>query len=161
MIVVSDTTAISNLYQIEHLELLHLLFDGVIISPGVQRELYRVNDQAIHLDSIDWIKVKYPTNQHLIADLLNNLDLGEAESIALAVEIEADYLIIDEKEGRKFAEKHGVKIVGILGILIQAKQKNLIDQVRPAILKLREIGFWIKPSLANRVLGALEEEPIE
>lgn len=158
MIVVSDTSAISNLFQIGILDILHRLYGRILIPPGVKKELYSVDDQALALDQIEWIEVKYPTDQKLVSILLEDLDLGEAESIVLAIEMKVDYLIIDEKIGRKLAERYGLKIIGILGILIQAKKEGIIDKVKPYIDNLKRIGFWINPKLVKRVLTGLNEE---
>jgi hypothetical protein len=72
--------------------------------------------------------------------------------------MKVDYLIIDEKVGRKLAESYGIKIIGILGILVQAKKKGVINQVKPYIDNLQRIGFWINPKLVKRVLMGLNEE---
>jgi predicted nucleic acid-binding protein len=106
---------------------------------------------------MDWIKVKTPQNQKLVFELMAELDLGESESIALAVEENARYLIIDEYKGRKIADSYGVKIVGILGILVQAKQTGLISSVKDTIQKLVEAGFRLDKKLVERVLKALGE----
>ena len=76
------------------------------------------------------------------------MDPGEAEAIVLAIELEADALLIDEKKGRKIAEEHGIIITGLLGILIIAKSENLISEVKPILDKLIfETGFRINPKL--------------
>ncbi|MEM9835182.1 MAG: DUF3368 domain-containing protein [Bacteroidota bacterium] len=88
---------------------------------------------------------------------MEDLDLGEAESIALAMELKADYLIIDEKRGRGIAEERGVRIVGVLGILIKAKKEGLIENVSDYIMKLQSVGMWLNEKLVLRVLKALDE----
>lgn len=94
----------------------------------------------------------------MVVELLKELDLGEAESITLAVEEKAKYLIIDEYKGRAIADAYGVKIVGILGVLIQAKQQGVISSVKPNIKKLIEIGFRLDKKLIAKVLRSLGEE---
>ncbi|WP_367391861.1 DUF3368 domain-containing protein [Lewinella sp. LCG006] len=84
--------------------------------------------------------------------------MGESESIALAIEKNAKYLIIDEYKGRLIAEQYGVKIVGVLGILIQAKQKGVITSVKEEIEKLRSIGFRLNQRLVDNVLQRLGEK---
>ena len=158
MIVISDTTAISNLFQVGLIGVLRALYTQIIISPGVYRELSRVPAQAKLLENTkDWIKVEYPRNQQFTSQLLESLDLGEAESIVLAVELKAEYLIIDEKLGRAIATSHGVRITGVLGVLIKAKKEGLIDTVSEPIDRLRELGFWLNEKLVNKVLTALGE----
>ncbi len=107
MIIVSDTSAISNLYQIGLLDILTILYAEIMISPSVKRELYELEEQASTIEQLEWIKTVFPSNQKRIVELMNHyeLDLGESESIVLALEQQADYLVIDEKLGRIAAKE--------------------------------------------------------
>ena len=154
--IISDTSSISNLFQIERIDLLKRLYNKITITPAVQRELYALEEQK-EIDKLKWIKVVAPKDQIRVMTLLEELDLGEAESIALAIERNAQYLIIDEYRGRAIAEQYGVKIVGVLGILIQAKQDGLISSVKDEVLKLRQVGFRLNQRLVDRVLKRLGE----
>ena len=90
--------------------------------------------------------------------MANELDKGEAEAIALATEIQADVLLIDEREGRSFARQAGLPVRGVLGILIRAKAKAEIDSVRAEIEALRSrAGFFVAPSLEAEVLRNVGE----
>lgn len=160
MIVISDTSAISNLLQIGQIELLKSLYGKIYISPTVQRELYVYENHAKQIEELKWVEIKYPRNQKLVQQLLKDLDLGEAESIALAIEEEADYLIIDEYLGRKIAHSMDIKVVGILGILILAKQRGLLSEIRNSIELLLLNGFRLNKELINSVLTALNETEI-
>ena len=157
MVIVSDTSSISNLYQIGLIDILKGLYGEIWITPAVQRELYVISKQQDAIDKLKWIKVKVPVNQKLVLKLLEDLDLGEAEAIALAIEQKANYLIIDEYMGRLVADKYGVKIVGVLGILILAKKKGLISSVKVEIGKLQAIGFRLNKKLIAKVLNKLGE----
>ena len=94
MIVVSDTSSISNLLQIHQLDMLHRLFGEVTITPTVRKELNFLEHQKNELNKISWIKIKKPVNQKFVNELTIELDLGESESIALAKELQATYLLI-------------------------------------------------------------------
>lgn len=157
MIIVSDTSSISNLLQIGLIDILHVLYGEITITPAVRRELYQLPDQEKQIEQIDWIVVKAPQDQGMIVQLLEEIDLGEAESIVLALEEKAKYLIIDEYKGRMIADSYGIKIVGILGVLIQAKKEEAIPAIKPHIDQLLEIGFRLDKKLIEKVLKGLGE----
>ncbi|NEQ42291.1 MAG: DUF3368 domain-containing protein [Leptolyngbya sp. SIOISBB] len=91
-----------------------------------------------------------PSNTALIQTLTQPLDLGEAEAIALAVEIEADRLLIDESLGRRIAEEYTLKI---RGILVNAKQQGLLTAIKPLLQDLIEAaGFRVSNVLYERIL---------
>ena len=90
--------------------------------------------------------------------MAKELDKGEAEAKALATEIQADVLLIDEREGRSLARQAGLPVRGVLGILIRAKAKAEIDSVRAEIEALRSrAGFFVAPSLEAEVLRNVGE----
>jgi uncharacterized protein len=158
MNVVGDTSSISNLFQIGLIDILHAIFGELLITPAVRRELFMIPEQESNIEGIDWIKVKSPQNQKLVVELQKELDLGEAESIVLALESKADYLLIDEYKGRKIANENGIKIVGILGVLIKAKYMGLIPSVKSKIDDLIDVGFRLDKNLITNVLISLGEQ---
>lgn len=106
MIVVSDTTAISNLVQIEKLNLLQSLYGEVIIPESVYKELQVLIDlNIVSKEDLrkNWIKSKQVKDNSEVSKLLDRLDLGESQPIIMGIELSADYLLIDEKEGRLVA----------------------------------------------------------
>ena len=158
MTIISDTSVITYLIQLNHLDLLQSLFEEVIISEKVREELSRIEDQAQLLNRTNWIKEIKLSNTTLYESLLDELDPGEAESIALAIELNADLLLIDERKGRKIAEKYSIRITGLLGILIESKKDGLIEKLKPLLDKLiYEMGFRINPKLYQEVLRIVEE----
>ncbi len=157
MIVVSDTSAISNLLQINLISILNVLYGEITITPAVKRELYSLPNQKKQLEQLGWIKERAPKDLKIVTELLEELDFGESESIALAIEAKAEYLIIDEYKGRLIADRYGIKIVGILGVLIQAKQKGVISSVKLNIENLQKIGFRLDKNLIDKVLKSLGE----
>ncbi len=159
MIVVSDTSVISNLIQLELAYILEELFGEIIISKSVLKELSVIPSHLEYINNASWISSKSIQNIELYNDLLKQLDFGEAESIVLSIELKAKLLLIDEKRGRKIASNYGIKISGLIGVLIKAKQEVIITELKPFLDKLIfEIGFRINPKLYSEVLKIVNEE---
>ena len=100
MIVVSDTSAINNLAAINQLQLLHQLYGTVLIPEAVYRELTDSNFPvagATEVQTFAWIQTRAVSARAIVEALSNELDIGEAEAIALAVEIKAEQVLIDER----------------------------------------------------------------
>jgi predicted nucleic acid-binding protein len=151
MIVVSDTSPINYLGLIGHLDLLPLLYQEVIIPSAVQLELEdadappmirRFMDQRPH-----WLIVR-----HLHGPMrpLGDVDEGEHEAILLATEIGAHEILIDDQKGRVAALHEGLKVVGTLGVLIAAADRELIH-FPTAYRSLRETNF----RMSNRMEGTV------
>ena len=158
MIVVSDTSNISYLIQLDLLSLLEKLYGEVFIPEAVYQELSAMPTTQISIvDQIGRINIQQVQDRTIVEDLLNDLDLGEAESIALALEMKAELLIVDEAKDRKIARELGLKITGILGVLIAAKQAKLISSVRDSLKELRILGFYLNPRLEMEVLRLVDE----
>lgn len=99
-----------------------------------------------------WIKT-LPVKDRLAVDmLLGELDLGEAETIVLAREIGADWVLMDEKKGRRKLAQLDMSKIGTLGILLKAKQVGLLSAIRPEIAHLRRRGFNISRPVVEAVL---------
>lgn len=161
MIIVSDTSALSNLAVVEHLWLLEAIYQTVIIPDVVASEVAAASNPAIlAILKLDWVQTR-PLPQSQLANRLQQdrgLDAGEANAIALALELQADDLLIDERLGRQEAVRLGLSIIGILGVLLIAKQRSLIPQVQPVMDALsNQAGFRISPQLYQRVLTLAKE----
>ena len=162
MIVVSDTSALSNLAVVEHLWLLEAIYQTVIIPDAVASELAAASNPVIPaILELSWIQTKLLAQSQLANQLQQErgLDAGEANAIALALELRADDLLMDERLGRQEAVRLGLSIVGILGVLLVAKQRSLISQVQPVMDALtNKAGFHISPRLYQRVLVLAQED---
>lgn len=153
MLVVSDTSPISALLQIGRAELLRDLFGTDCVPPAVSHELAR-----FHAALPPFIDARTVSDQTRVRLLLTQLDIGEAEAIVLAAESNADYLLIDERRGRKSAAEVGVPIIGLIGVLLLAKNRGLVPTVKQLLNDLQtNAGFYIHPVLAQRLLEAAGE----
>ena len=154
-IVVSDTTAITHLAKIDALDILHKLYGEVLIPEAVASELAQVKRTqpgALQVLNSYWIKTVKIRNKAIVEKLARRLDIGESEAIALSIELNADILIIDEMLGRTVAKKLVHSIIGMVGILLEAKKKGLINAVKSYLDKLRDTGFRMSDELYQLAL---------
>jgi uncharacterized protein len=161
VIVVSDTSPLTNLAAIDQFNLLHLLYDEIHIPMGVWDELNAGSQRWPGRDEVSgasWIHCHVVKDQALVTVLRRDLDRGEAEGIALALELEAELILLDEHEGRRTADRLGLSVVGIPGVLLEAKAKGLIDTIRPLLDALRMAGFYLSEPLYQRVLAIADED---
>lgn len=151
---VSNTSPLTNLAAIGQFDLLRELYGQLLVAEAVWAEL-NANGHAWpgcdELASAAWIARRAVVNRPLVTALQERLDPGEAETIALAVECPPPFILMDEKEGRRAAHRFGLKTVGVVGVLIEAKARGLIAEVGPLLERLRqEAGFY----LSDRVIQA-------
>jgi len=137
MIVVSDTSPLTNLVAVGRLDLLHQLYGSLKIPQVVSEEIEAIGAEqrdSPQVQILSWIETRAVTNRALVTALMLELDPGESEAIVLAIELQADLLLIDERIGRKAAARFGLNYVGLLGVLIEAKSKGLLSTVHPIVL---------------------------
>lgn len=161
MIVVSNTSPLSNLAVVGKLVILQQIYSGVVIPPAVHQELTNLQQfqsEIAPLLNNGWLQVQIPQDTGLVQRLLVNLDAGEAEAIALAVELDVDRLLIDERLGRRAALQFDLKITGLLGLLTAAKNLGLIAKVKPVLDALiNQAGFRVSQTLYSRTLKQVKE----
>jgi predicted nucleic acid-binding protein len=163
MSIVSNASPLINLARIGQLGLLQGLYGELVIPEAVWREVVLEGTErpgAEEVRTASWIRVQPATNRELVQALRQELDEGEAEAIALALQVGAEFLLMDEHLGRETAVHMGVRCVGLIGALIEAKRKGLIDRVQPLLDTLQNVaGFWIGQALYRRVLQDENEAP--
>lgn len=153
MIVVSDTSPLTALITIGEGELLKNLFGEVIIPDAVEAELLKS-----HSGLPSWVNVRTLQDTTQARLYANSLDQGEAEAIALARELRADYLLIDERKGRRLAQQLGLAVVGVLGVVLIARSEGLIPSARVFLDRLdREAGIYLADDLKNLALKTVGE----
>jgi len=164
VIVVSDTSVLSNLAVIGKICLLKRIYHDVIIPEAVADELANAGDDTPEIKavlSLNWIQVRQASDLQTITTLQTEqlLDRGEACAISLALQLKADELLIDERLGRREATRLDLPKVGILGILLIAKRRNLISAIQPVIDALiAEAGFRVSRQLYEEVLQVAGEK---
>ena len=154
-IAVVNTSPIIYLSAINQINLLKNLFSEIFIPEAVKREVMSGGKDSFGVKEIKtqkWIKTKKIRNKLAKEYLLTEIDDGEAEVIILAEELKASFIIIDDKLARKIAKLRGFNVVGTLRLLVAAKEKGLVNEVKPLIEKLQEAGFWINDNVYKAVL---------
>lgn len=164
MIVVSDTSPITNLAAIGQLDLLQGLYTRIIIPVAVYNEMVNVGKSvpgATEVQTLPWIQTQAVADQQRVITIQEseeNIDLGEAEAIALALEVKADLLLMDERRGRIVATSYGLQVTGLLGVLVQAKRNNLIQIIKPLVDQLIEqADFRVSEQLYATILQIADE----
>lgn len=141
--------------------LLQQIYGKIIIPTVVYHELTAEGAGelvATALQTATWIETQPVANRILVTRLQNQLNEGEAEAIALAVELNADQLLIDERLGRREAASLGLRITGVLGVLLVAKRRTLIPAVKPVMDDLiAQAVFRISEQLYADILQAAVE----
>lgn len=159
MIVVSDTSPITNLAAIAQLDLLQQLYSRIIIPTAVYNEMVGINNNvpgAVEVQTLPWIQMQAVVDYQrvtLIQETRTNIDLGEAEAMVLAMDINADILLMDERRGRALAISYGLNVTGLLGVLLQAKRNSIIPAVKPLMDRLIEqVEFRVSSQLYANIL---------
>lgn len=160
MTAVADTSPLILLAKVNRLPLLPELYGEVWIPPAVVAEL-RAKPGPISSE-LNWFittsaRVRAPRSLEQARTLSVYLGMGEAEAIAIATEIPDALLIMDDAEGRRVAQRLGLHVTGVLGVLIEAKTRRVIRAVGPLLDQLVAEGFWLSDSMRRRVLDAVGE----
>jgi predicted nucleic acid-binding protein len=149
MIVVSDTSPLNYLILIDEIDVLPGLFANVLVPPTVLSELadqrapQKVRDWASSPPI--WLAVRAP-----LIEAPSKLHPGEAAAIALAIEVRADFLLIDEREGTRIATERGLVPLGLVAVLLLARERGLID-LRRAVQRLRATSFRAVPQVWGKL----------
>lgn len=148
--VISNSSPLIALSQIGALDLLKVLFETVLVPPAVRRET------AASVGAPAWLVERVLTRRP-DARVPATLDRGEREVLSLALEIGAYRVIVDERPARRAARALGLPVIGTLGVLVLAKDRTLIDTVRPHAEALIRAGFYLAPGIYRDALRAAGE----
>ncbi|QLQ31715.1 MAG: DUF3368 domain-containing protein [Candidatus Thiothrix singaporensis] len=158
-IVIADSSPLIGLARIGQLELLHLLYTEIWIPPAVHTELkpdaQRPGSQKLKAAlEANWLHVASSDqfSAETCAELLQSLDLGESEAIALAEAMNARFLLIDERKGRMVATRRGLPIAGIGSVLLAAKHHGHIQSIAVELAALKKAGYRLSDVLVRKLL---------
>jgi predicted nucleic acid-binding protein len=156
--VISDTTALNYLGRIGQFELLRRQFQHVLIPPAVLAELKARPDlpglkSAQQALADGWLELRSPQNWNVVEALRATLGAGESQAIALAQELPASLLLMDEAAGREVAERLHLNLIGTTGILLRARKDGVIPRLKPVLDELLQLhGFRLSRKIYNDAL---------
>lgn len=153
--IICNTSPLIGLWGLDRLSLLRDLYIEVWIPRKVETEFLAIDESVYRevLDNAPWIKIVDLTHSQ-DATVYRNLDAGEAEVFALANEHDARLVIIDEQAARREAKKLGLPFKGLVGVLLEAKEEGLIDEIKPLLIALKQNGIYLGESV---IVDALKE----
>jgi predicted nucleic acid-binding protein len=156
MKVVFNTSPLIGLASIGQFNLLREIFGEISIAQTAFDEAVTQGHEkggAKHdISSAKWIQVLEVKDRLAIEILLEEMDLGESETIVLAREINADWVLMDEKRGRRMLDQLKIPKIGTVGILLKAKQSGFLKSLRPELEKLQSLGFTLNQIVGDKVL---------
>jgi hypothetical protein len=153
--VVCNSSPLIHLGKIGLLNLLAEQFGQILIPRAVWQEAVEEGEDDPDVKAIvsaSWIKVQDIQSSQLFTAISAILDKGESEAIVLAIEIEADLILLDESDARKIAGLYNLKKTGLLGVLIKAKQQGSIQSLKIYLDRLRNTGFYLSEEVYDGVL---------
>jgi predicted nucleic acid-binding protein len=143
--IISNTSCLIILTNIGQLDLLHSLYGSIVITPEVAAEY----DENLP----EWIQVKTVQDTDKIKMLQNSLDLGEASTIALALEMpEHSIIILDDKKARRAAKDFGLHLTGTLGVISKAYKAGIIPDISKIMNDLHQSNFRIPKNFERLIL---------
>jgi len=159
MIVVADASPLIALARVGRLELLRAVFGTLLLSEAVWSEVVESGLEkagASELSQAIWIERRKVNDAGLVALLRQNLGAGEAEAIALAREAGADLVLLDERIGRAAAKRLGLQVTGLVGVLIEARERGLLEDAEAVVNDLQQkAGFWLSEELHRMLVGKM------
>jgi predicted nucleic acid-binding protein len=140
---VTNSTCLIGLQRIGQLEILPQVYPVVFTPQAVQAEV------GI---TLSWLRVQAVQNTAFVTVLQESIHRGEAEAIALAIEVKDVVVILDEKKARAVAKKLGLQVTGTVGMLLRGKKRGVIPEVKPLLISLQEAGFRLSENLIQEAL---------
>jgi predicted nucleic acid-binding protein len=151
MIVVADSSPLIVLVKIGHMDVLPKLFGRIIIPPAVAGELIHFRSPPAvrnYFSAVpNWLETRAASSIEPVA----GLHMGEIEALSLAKELNADFLLIDERHAYKEAVARKINAIGTVRVLERAAEEQLVD-LKEAFDRIRKTDFWVSPKLLEERL---------
>lgn len=159
-VVISDSGPIFSLAIVDKLEIMDRLFEEIYIPKAVWEELTRDQTTEHYQRIVDYFqsKIKEVSERN---ELTFVMDYGESEAVILYKELNADYLLIDDKKARDIAENFGIQCIGTIGILSIAREKGIVNELRTLFEAFLKNKRYYSLELLNTILKKYNEEGIE
>ncbi len=162
--IVSNSSPLITLAEAGQLGLLPGLYGEVVIPPAVRSEVLAggvgLLSGSEEVATAAWLRVETPRDAELVEELRRDLGAGEAEAIAVAIELSADTVLLDERRARRIAVRRGLGVTGVLGVLLEAKATGLLEHVKPVLDALLAQGrYRISDELYRETLRLTGEWP--
>ncbi|MCP4130010.1 MAG: DUF3368 domain-containing protein [bacterium] len=158
-VVIINTSPLFYLHRTGLLHLLEKLYSEITIPGAVVSELYeggKKGDDVPLIENYEWIRVENIAIPSFI-QIIPDLGKGEAEVIALGIDNANPLLVLDDALARKIAMLNNFTITGTVGILLKAKEKNYIPEIKPVLEELKKCGFYITEKLVADILKIANE----
>ncbi|NOY59045.1 MAG: DUF3368 domain-containing protein [Calditrichaeota bacterium] len=157
---ICNTSPLLYLYRINAIEWLPKLFDEICTTNATVSELENGREKGFDVPipyEYDWLKVINPKN--LPSEWLSlDLGVGELYALALALENKDFIILLDDLLARRTAKAAGLTVWGTLRVILEAKEKRIINKVKPSVLRLKEGGLWFSDDIFKRILRLADEE---
>lgn len=157
--VICDTSPLQYLHQTGYLALLPTLFGEVVVPQSVVNELAEGRRLGVSLpipEQLPWVSIV--ASQSAALPLAWDLGAGEREMLALALTIAGALAISDDRLARKAAKFLGIPLIGTLGLLLKAKQRGHVPEIRPILDQFQALGFFLDPRTRRDVLSRAGEQ---
>ena len=155
-LVIADTSPINYLLLIGHIDILPALFERVILPAAVWDELKHPKAPLVVRSWVaappPWVDVRPSSPFHDAS--LEALDSGEGAAIALAIELHADLLLMDDEEGVIAARGKGLEVAGTLGVLSRAAQRHLLN-LADAFERMKHTDFRFRQEIMDKFLSEI------
>jgi predicted nucleic acid-binding protein len=152
---VSNSSPIIHLAKIGRLELLREFYGELFVPHAVIEECISEGHDRSEVSLIrraDWIHLCRVSDRNLVKLLKHDIDKGESEAIALALETNASILLLDDAEAREKARLYRIPVTGTIGILLKAKKMGKVQSLKDEIRNLTETGFWLNDNILKMLL---------